>query len=137
MDARSRGSAPVMAVLLAVGTVLTAGAVGATVTTMSSGTVTGDATTESATPTPTPEPKEVTVVIEHWEDKVGILLQSGADADAVTALHVEGAELNEPFDLSAKYPQAMGTVEPDAETVRVIATFEDGTEQVVAERDLE
>ena len=133
MDARSRGSAPVMAVLLAVGTVLTAGAVGATVTTISSGTVTGDATTE----TPTPEPKEVTVVIEHWEDKVGILLQSGADADAVTALHVEGAELNEPFDLSAKYPQAMGTVEPDAETVRVVATFEDGTEQVVAERDLE
>ena len=133
MGTRSRGSAPVMAVLLAVGTVLTAGAVGATVTTMSSGTVTGDATT----PTPTPEPKEVTVVIEHWEDKVGILLQSGADADAVTALRVEGAELNEPFDLSAKYPQAMGTVEPDAETVRVVATFEDGTEQVVAERDIE
>lgn len=93
--------------------------------------------TATATPTPTatPEPRNVTVIIEHWEDNVGIIIQGGPDADAITELRVEGATMNTTMDLDARYPKARGTV--TADTVRVIATFEDGTTQVIAKRTLE
>lgn len=148
-----RGSMPLVGALVVIGVVVAAGVGGAvgldatqvtdagtettTATPTATATQTATATaTATATPsaTATSEAKNVTVIIEHWGDKVGIIIQGGADADAVTEIRVEGATMNATMDLDARYPRAKGTV--TGETVRVIATFEDGTEQVIAERTL-
>lgn len=94
------------------------------------------AASSTATPTATPtstEPKNVSVLFERWDDKVGIVVAGGADADAITSFTVEGANMTDELDANATHPRGVGTVDAPT-TVRVVATFEDGTEQVIAER---
>lgn len=99
--------------------------------------------TDGPTPTPTATPgqsasssRDVVVLFEHWDDKVGIVVEGGADADAVTQYTVEGAEMESTLDPEADHPRAVGTVDAPT-TVRVVATFEDGTRAVVGERRIE
>jgi hypothetical protein len=92
-------------------------------------------TTAPTTTTPATNSKDVEVIIEHWDDKVGIAINGGDDVDEVASIRVEGANMTGSMGMDSEYPKAVGTVEAPT-TVRVIATFEDGSEQVIAEREI-
>jgi len=78
----------------------------------------------------------VKVGYERSNESLFIVVHGGADLDAVTDLRIDGATINQGFDVSADRPRAKVLIDPPT-TVTVTATFEDGTSQVIAEWSLD
>jgi len=91
--------------------------------------------TTAATPTQQPQ-KDVEVGFERDNESVWLVAHGGDDLDSITGLSIDGATVNDPFTPDSDRPQAAISIDPPT-TVTITASFEDGTEQVVAELTFE
>jgi hypothetical protein len=94
------------------------------------------AATMTATATATPEPRNVTVRFETQGEHVMAMATGGEDLDAVESFSVTGANMTTTMDPDEDTPRTYGSADRPT-TVRVTATFEDGSTQVVGEKRLD
>lgn len=128
-----RGNAVLAGVVLLGAVVVLAGLVGVAALNGDGGTASGaEATTTTQTTTPEPEPRDVEMGYERANESLFVVAHGGSDLGTVTRFSVDGATVEEGFDLDDDRPRAKMTIAPPT-TVTITATFEDGTSRVVAE----
>lgn len=78
--------------------------------------------------------RDVEIVFERAGNNISVAANGGDDLANVTEFTITNASVNGTMDPDSDYPQVTGTIDPPT-TVKVEATFEDGTTQIVAEKE--
>jgi hypothetical protein len=76
------------------------------------------------------------VIIEHWEDRIQVVVLNETLPSEVDSFEVRGAAMDAQLRTDESPPAAEGSVEKPT-TVEVVVIYEDGSEEVVHTRSFE
>ncbi|PSP40103.1 hypothetical protein BRC63_06485 [Halobacteriales archaeon QH_10_70_21] len=103
--------------------------------------VSASATSATATPTPTQSQAEridpnLAVVIEHWEDRIRVVVLNETLPGEIDSFEVRGATMDQQLRTDESPTAGEGSVEKPT-TVEVVVIYDDGSEELVHTRSLE